>query len=150
MKYYSNNKGFSMVELLAVLTIIGILSGVAVAGYTRYRERATNDNYRMMSDNAAIAAEEYFMKNRYESSVTFQKLVDEGYFERPVNPKNKEKTCYGIVTNLTPATTSGSISVPKYKVEIDCKKQMNDPDGAATGIVGGFTGCYNYPEKTKC
>lgn len=149
MKYYSNNKGFSLVELLAVLTIMGILSGVAVAGYTRYRERATNDNYRMMSDNAAVAAEEYFMKNQYETSVTFQKLVDEGYFERPVNPKSKEKTCYGIVTNLTPATTSG-LSVPKYKVEINCEKQMDDINNATTGIAGGFKSCYNYPEKTKC
>lgn len=35
MKY--NNKGFTFVEILAVVAIMGILAGIAIAGVSRYR-----------------------------------------------------------------------------------------------------------------
>ena len=35
-----NNKGFSLVELLAVVAIISILFGIGMADYTRYTVKA--------------------------------------------------------------------------------------------------------------
>lgn len=143
-----NNRGFSLVELLAVITIMGILSGVGVTAYSKYREKANRQAYQIMSDNAATAAEEYFMDYKYENSVTFKLLVDRGYYETPLNPVIKGATCYGTVVRIDSATPvpSGNIEIPHFQVMVNCKKNLEGTDVSSNG----FTSCYNYPEKTKC
>jgi prepilin-type N-terminal cleavage/methylation domain-containing protein len=40
MRVKTNNKGFTLVELIVVITIIAILASVAVIGYNKFIDRA--------------------------------------------------------------------------------------------------------------
>lgn len=66
----SKAKGFTLIELLVAISIIGLLTGIAIPTYVNYRQRA-NDQH-MVSDlkNAVTAMEAYFLENNaYTSSV---------------------------------------------------------------------------------
>lgn len=83
MKKYLNNKGFSLIELLAAVTILGILMLVAVVGYSKYIDKAKKDSIDVFNKSAISAAEEYFMDNPYEDSVTIDNLISGDYLEAP-------------------------------------------------------------------
>ena len=55
--------GFTLLELLVVLTIVSVLTAISVPQYNSYKQRAFDT--RALSDlhNAAIAEEAYFMDN---------------------------------------------------------------------------------------
>jgi type IV pilus assembly protein PilA len=44
MKKYSNKKGITLVEVIVVLIIMAVLSGILVASYTGYIDKAKNDS----------------------------------------------------------------------------------------------------------
>ena len=45
-----NNKAFTMVELLAAITILGLLMSVAIIGVTRVMEKAKREYYKNQND----------------------------------------------------------------------------------------------------
>lgn len=57
-----NNKGFTLVEILATVAIMAILSGVAVAGVTRYLEKTRQKAYEAIENNVYDAASAYIQK----------------------------------------------------------------------------------------
>ena len=57
------SKGFTMVELLATITILGIISLLAIGGYMRYQYQAQEKALEVLLSSAASAAEEFVMDN---------------------------------------------------------------------------------------
>lgn len=55
-------KGFTLLELLFVITLVGILASIAIPQYTEYRARAYNLRAQVDLRNVAIAEEVYFME----------------------------------------------------------------------------------------
>ena len=53
-----NRKGFTLVEILATITLLGILTVMGIVGYTRYVDYAKNKSYKFMAKSIATAAEE--------------------------------------------------------------------------------------------
>lgn len=92
-----NKKGFSMVELLAVVAILGILSGIAISVYTKYHQKAKQQAYETLVESAKEAAENYSMEHPTASSVNFDTLVEEGYLENANDPSSKGNECAGTV-----------------------------------------------------
>ena len=136
MKNSFNNKGFSLIELLGVVVILGILLSMGIAAYSRYRRQAAEDSYNIMSENAASAAEDYFMDNINEEGVTIEKLVQEEYLEKTVDPMFKDEVCTGTVNKFNIQNTNGNaIESNTYKVVINCKKHSS---------------CNIYPKSLEC
>jgi type IV pilus assembly protein PilA len=54
-------KGFTLLELLVTITIVGILSAIAVPQYRQYRARAFDTRARFDLETVALAEEAYFM-----------------------------------------------------------------------------------------
>ena len=89
------NKGFTMVELLAVITIMGILTALAVPAVTKYIVKGRNQSYETMFKSTYEAAENYMMDEAGLISVGATKtiiiadLVNQQYLEPLIDPGSK-------------------------------------------------------------
>ena len=78
-----NNKGFTLVELLAVIVILISISFVAVAGISSSLEKRNEKECEEQKELAISAAKMYFSLNNENitsSSVYVRTLVDNNYF----------------------------------------------------------------------
>ena len=73
-----NVKGFSLLELLVVVAIIGVLAAIAIPQFVSYRARAVDSQMKSDLKNAALAMDSYFAENKvYPTSVAA--IVSEGF-----------------------------------------------------------------------
>ena len=136
-----NKKGFTMVELLGTVVILGILLTMAIAGYTRYQDSSSQKAYNLMHQGMAQAAENYFMDTLGSDSVTLDELVEGEYMDSAKDPWNKDGTCTGKVERSLGEGSSARtqhddvLEEYYYEVQLRCNK--------------GCT-CLEYPTKKKC
>jgi type IV pilus assembly protein PilA len=58
-----DQKGFTLIELMIVIAIIGILAAIAIPQFNAYRKRSYNSSAVADLRNAATAQEAYFVDN---------------------------------------------------------------------------------------
>jgi type IV pilus assembly protein PilA len=73
-----NVKGFSLLELLVVVAIIGLLAAVAIPQFSSYRSRAVDSQMKSDLKNAALAMDSYFAENKVYPT-TVGSIVSAGF-----------------------------------------------------------------------
>ncbi|AXH99316.1 prepilin-type N-terminal cleavage/methylation domain-containing protein [Sporosarcina sp. PTS2304] len=76
-----NQKGLTLVELLAVIVILGIIAAIAVPAIGNIIENTKYNAVKADALNALNAANMYFTETPKENSVTIETLVTGGYLE---------------------------------------------------------------------
>jgi len=92
----NNQKGFTLIELMIVIAIIGILAAIAIPNFISYRDKAFCSAAESDANNIAIAMADYYAD---PSHVTIEITV--ATFLDPLS---------GPAGNVNTATISGSVA----------------------------------------
>ena len=95
MKRSMNQKGFTLIEILAAITILGILMSIAIVGINGVLDNAKKQYYVSAVKEMKLAGQSYFQDNRNKlpkaigrkSTVSLQELYNAKYIEQIVDYK---------------------------------------------------------------
>ncbi len=129
-----NSKGFTLVEVLASITILGILMAVAVGSVIIYLENSRKQGVETIASTSYDGAVMYLMENNIllnpgdSIEISIETLYDNQFIDRPSDPYQTSALCTGsvTVTNVTTSATTG-LEDYKYEVHVDCSAD-NDLD----------------------
>lgn len=134
-----NRKGFTMVELLGAIVILGILMAMGINTFFRQREKSARNTYNMMHESVYNAAEEYYMDSLGDNDdVSVDRLVELDYLDGAADPWNKGGKCTGTVKKCLRNSNKKSgdrIDLYEYVVTLRCSKGNK---------------CLLYPGKNPC
>lgn len=97
-----NKKGFTMIELMATITLLGIMLTLAVVSVSKYLNKARNTAYRDYEKTLEGAATNYFLDHTgllpekgdaTGTTITANDLINGGYLTSMKDPKKKNATC---------------------------------------------------------
>ena len=75
-----NTEGFTLIELMIVIAIIGILAAIAIPNFVSYRQRSYNSAAQTDMKNAMTTQEAYFVDNATYAD-TRAKLTGAGFVQ---------------------------------------------------------------------
>ena len=82
MNKKKNQKGFTLIELMIVIAIIGILAAIAIPQFSAYRKRSYNSSAQSDVRNLATAQEAYYVDySTYTSTYTNLTGASYGYMQ---------------------------------------------------------------------
>ena len=126
-----NKKGFTFVELLAVIVIIGILSTVAVAGVSRHLEKSRTEAFNTMRLSACDDIQNKILNESIVcippsySNCRFglDTLQNELYLEPLKDPSDDDHICTGevYVDGIIEADRFDRVDSYDIKVELTCE-----------------------------
>ncbi len=154
-----NNKGFTLIEILAAVTILAIISTVVVVSVVRYINKSRNSVYETMEKSICDAASNYVINENLETEVTEagdegityegKKLMADKYLEDLTDPRNKKKNCKASV-NIKVLNSDDSemgISEYAYNVKLKCSRYSSTVDFTQGCAVKNRT-VENTPDDT--
>lgn len=150
-----NQKGFTMVELLAAVAILSILSGVAITAVTKYQAKARQESYKAMESSAFSAAQNYIQERGIivpndgsPIEIEIEDLVEGEYLPKLQDPSSKSSYCHnGSKVFVSKKKGSGTkLDKYTYLVVIKCKnyKSSHYETNAVTGNKELKQGVYYY------
>ena len=87
----ANDEGFTLVEMLIVIVVLGILAGIAVFGVSTFRDDASAASCNATKKTVEVAADAFNAKTGAHAGST-QILVNDGYLKSNTVPGNVSVT----------------------------------------------------------
>lgn len=134
-KMKKRENGFTLVELLAVVILMGVLSSIAVAGVTQYAEKARKQDFSILEKNMKTAINNYFIDHSSlvpaigsNTVVTAQTLINENYLTSMNDPDKGGSQC-NLTASKVIVTRGGNQSdfnmKLNYKICVVCSKRKS-------------------------
>ena len=131
------NKGFTLVELLAVIMILGIIMTIAIVSVSQYITSSRNQTYTEHEDTLKRAAQNYLLDHTDlipqasggETTITGQELYDGDYVRELEDPRSKtncaDENSYVIVHRDPDTIDAGKKNFNANLTYIVCLKCSN-------------------------
>ena len=120
-KIFKNKKGFSVVEILAVIVILGILIVVSAPAVLKYIDSSTKKGYDSIARSAREGAESYLMDTpSFSGEIQIKDLVEDGLLEKPIDPDDGGYVCDGSVAYELVTGSDEKLDEYKYTVNLCC------------------------------
>ena len=143
-----SNSGFTLIELMVVVVIVGVLASIAIPNYTDYITRSRIPDAVSALSDAKVRMEQYFQDNRFyntdgSNSTTCGVTIS--------NPPNYSLSC--VASNNGQAfvwTATGSGTMAGFSFTIDQSNARSSSTTAAAkwpSLTG--TGCW-ISKKQGC
>lgn len=120
-----NQKGFTLVEILAAVAILAILSGIAVGAVSRYLQKARTTAYERIMESSKegisnkIVQENHYCLDADDCIFKIEDLEDQGYIESLEDPAKRGTSCTGEISAWVTDTTKDIVEY-SYKLELEC------------------------------
>lgn len=112
----ANKKGFTLIELMIVLAVLGVLMAIALPRYTDYRRRAWNASALRDAKNAYTHAQGYFNDYPNGSLSSLAILTDYGFRQT-------------VGVTVTPSGTQTTLSLVTYHASGDITYTVDHEGG---------------------
>jgi type IV pilus assembly protein PilA len=121
-KMMRKNEGFTLIELMIVIAIIGILAAIAIPQFSAYRMRSYNAAAEADLRNAATAQEAYYVDNQHYVA----------------NPTDLIGSTYGLYTSAN-VTLDGNISTTTSQYSMTAYHSSGNKTYSLIGPGGSVT-----------
>ena len=114
IKFRKREEGFTLIELMIVIAIIGILAAIAIPQFTSYRQRGFNAAAQSDLRNAATAQEAYYTDLQSYTKVT-DDLTNRGYTKTPtvtLTITGADTNTYGMTAKHTSGISTWTLNGP--------------------------------------
>jgi type IV pilus assembly protein PilA len=132
-------RGFTLIEMLIVLTIIGVLLAVAVPSYLGYRTRANDTAAKSTLRAASTAAEAYRQDNLGHAGDADNNASTSGY--QGLTTARMRTYDRGIQTALTVYATKTNVTTYCIRITLN---------GRAWSVLGPGHNAASYKNNTTC
>ncbi len=131
----TQNKGFTLIELMIVVAVIGILSAIAYPSYTQYVLRAKRGDAKAALLSVQLAEEKYRANN-----VSYGTLAELG-----LDPMVSSDEYYDITIPAAPTASAYSITAtPKSPhADVYCTTLVINQNGDKTATGSDLANCWN-------
>ena len=152
-----HKKGFTLIEILAAITILGILMGIAIVSVTKIIEDGKQEHYDTAEENLSLAGQSYVQQNRgdlpkavgQKKKISLKTLVENRYIQ-PIkdysdNECNLEEsyvqvykysqTDYSYVPYLDCPGYTSEDTINNITPEISAQIHVDDDKGTVTGRI---------------
>lgn len=121
-----NNRGFTLIEIIAAVVLLGIISSIAVPAVYKYVTKSRTFSYENMYESIFDAVKNYRLNNS-DDSATYTKaninqLVDDKYLNPLVDPADSSKKCSAevYITDCQASLDPEVLNDRMYKVKLYC------------------------------
>ena len=138
-KQKEKNKGFTLVEILVAIALLGVLMTLAAQAYNVYKKKARQQAYDTMAKTATTAATNYLMENAQSKYITFDTLKNKEFIDTLQDPKYRDEQCSGIVINkVVQGEEEKKLDILFQKVKLCCKDYKYQYDYTGDEVIKDF------------